>query len=409
MGVIITHVAFSTGVVLGSDAGPPKQGIWSILAVGLEVSLGPFFILSGMLLYRPFARRTILGKQVPPLRHFFLRRLLRLVPAYWVLAAFCLLLLNFSSIHSAWYVLRPLLFMQDYDYVWYAGMDPTWTVPTELQFYIVLPLLAVLMHRLAKGVADPVQKIRRMSVPLVGLVVVGFAFTAYMHKASLGPWPTVYWWPFSRVGLFGIGMWMALQSVLAEARPQKLPGIYRLAASRPNLYWLVALAALAVDCISPFGHRGTWDYGSPLFAVVQQVAFTTFAAALCIPLVAPKGRSRFIEAVLSNRPMRYLGRISYGLYLWHFAVMYLWFQSGSIFGAPPKLAFFLIGTVGFWEMVTVVIIGSIVFSSVSYYLIERPLLLWGERIVARSKARKAATVTALPQSPTTAEPERKSA
>lgn len=385
LGVIVTHVAFSTGVVLGSEAGPPQQGIWSILVAGLEVCLGPFFILSGMLLYRPFARATIAGRKWPSVGPYFLRRALRLLPPYWLLAVVCLLLLNFSSIHSAWYVLRPILLMQDYDYVWYAGMDPTWTVPTEAQFYILLPLVGLLMARLGRGAADPAARGRRMLIPIGFLLLVGFAFTAYMHAPSLGVWPTVYWWPFSRIGLFGLGMGLAVLTSVAEASPEKTPGLLRFAGRRPNLFWVAALAMYGVNCLAPFGHRGTWDYGSIPFALVQHVAFLSFAFLAVVPLVAPKAQSRLMEGLLSNRPMRFLGRISYGMYLWHFAVMYFWFRSGSIFGAPPKLAFFLIGTVGFWEMVTVVVLGTIAVAALSYYFFERPIIMWGERLTRGRK------------------------
>ncbi|MCX4970656.1 acyltransferase [Streptomyces sp. NBC_00654] len=393
MVVVITHVAFSTGVVLGSESGPPQKGIWSILSVGAEVGLGPFFILSGMLLYKPFARATLGGARKPVLGEFFLRRGLRLMPAYWLLTAVCLLLLNFSSINSIWYVLRPILLMQDYDYVWYAGMDPTWTIPTEAQFYLVLPLLAWLMHWLAGRVVDPARKIRRMMIPLAVMIVVGFLFTGYMHMESMGPWPPEYWWPFSRLGLFGIGMGMAILSVRAEQSPGEMPALYRLAIRRPNLFWVGALVAYLVNCTSPLGKWGTWDYGTPQFAMLQHISFLAFAFLLMVPLVAPDASSPLMDRVLTNRPTRFLGRISYGIYLWHFVVMYLWFQSGSIFGAPPVPAAFLVGKVGFWEMLAVVVAGTLVLATVSYYFFERPLLNWGERVIKKRRDARSAADT----------------
>ena len=381
--VVIVHVAFSTGVVLGSESGPPQEGIWSILAVGLEVGLGPFFILSGMLLYKPFARMTLIGTPRPTLGKFFLRRGLRLLPGYWLLTAFCLLLLNFSSIDSVWYVLRPIVLLQNYDYMWYAGMDPTWTIPTEAQMYLVLPLLALLMHRLAGRVSDPARKVRRMMIPLGVMVVAGWAFAGYMHMEHLGPWPPEYWWPFSRFGLFAIGMGLAILSVRAESEPDAMPAVYRAARKRPNLFWVGALASYLVVCAAPLGEPGTWDYGTPQFAMVQHVAFVAFAFFLMVPLVAPKASSPLMDTVLSNRPTRFLGRISYGIYLWHFVVMYLWWQDGSVFGAPPQFANALIDRAGFWELLAVVVAGSIAIATVSFYFFERPLMRLGERWIRR--------------------------
>lgn len=391
MGVVITHVSFTTWVVMGSEAGDPRYGIWSILAAGLTVSLGPFFILSGMLLYRPFVRRTLAGTPRPKLGSFFARRAARLLPAYWLVVVFSLLFLNFTMIDSAWYVLRPLVLLQNYDFLWYAGLDVTWTVPTEAQFYIMLPILAMITHRLARNVDDPARKARRMLIPLGVLLVIGFAWTAYMHQPELGPWPEVYWWPISRVGLFGLGMALAVVSVLHEVAPEKAPAWYRLAVRRPNLVWTGALLAYAVNCAQPLGTPGTSDYLKPSAALVQHAVFLSFAVLMVLPLVAARQPTRLMEALLSNAVMRYLGRISYGIYLWHFPMMFLWFQSGSIFGGDPIPVQVLRGTIPFWELAIAVVVGTIVLASLSWYLFEKPIINLVERWL-RSR-QPAATVT----------------
>jgi peptidoglycan/LPS O-acetylase OafA/YrhL len=381
--VVITHVAFSTGVVLGSESGPPQKGIWSIMAVGLEVGLGPFFVLSGMFLYKPFARYTLQGRSKPSLKPYFVRRVARILPGYYLLTGFCLLFLNFTSIDSVWYVLRPLLLMQDYDYLWYAGMDPSWTVPTEMQFYLVLPLIALLMHRMAARVTDPAAKVRRMMIPLGVMVLAGWAFTAYKHSPHLGPFPPEFWWPFSYLALFALGMGLAILSVRAEQEPAATSGLYRLAARKPGLFWSAALVTYAVVCSAPMGNAGTWDYGTPQSAVIQHILFFVFAFLIMVPLVAPGAKTPLVDKALSNGPIRFLGRISYGIYLWHFVMMYLWFQSGSIFGAPPQPAGMLLDKAGFWELLTVVVLGTTVIATASYYLLERPLLRVADRIVAK--------------------------
>jgi peptidoglycan/LPS O-acetylase OafA/YrhL len=377
--VVLTHVAFAT-IVLSSDFGSPPQGIWSILAAGQVGAIGPFFLMSGMLLYRPFARAAIVGTQKPALRPFFIRRAARLLPAVWLLVTFCLLVLNLSSIDGLWYVLRPYLLLHYYDFSFYAGLDVTWTVPTETQFYLALPVMAWIMGRLARTASDPAQRARRMLAPLGVLIAVQFVWTAYIH-GTLGPWPPEFFWPFSISGLFAIGMALAIWLVLAEVDPGRPPGLFRAAVKRPNLFWLGALAAYAINCAQPFSTPGTADWLSPAAALVRHAMLLSFSFLIMVPLVVPGASSRLMESLLSNPPMRYLGRISYGIYLWHFAAMYLVFQTGSVFGESPTPVGFLLGQFGFWELMVPTVLLTIAFATVSFFLLERPVIRLGDRVI----------------------------
>jgi peptidoglycan/LPS O-acetylase OafA/YrhL len=340
--------------------------------------------MSGMFLYRPFVKMTLAGAPKPALGQFFLRRGARLLPAFWLLTAFCLLVLNFSSIDGLWYVLRPFLLMEIYDHQWYAGMDVVWTVPTEVQFYIALPILAWLGHRFARGATDPARKARRLLYPLGVLVVVQLAWTVYVH-GSFEMWPPEYYYPFGVAGLFAIGMAMAIWNVLAEVAPDKEPRFFGLARRRPNMFWIGALAMWAINCFQPFAVAGTADWIGPEAAVIRSTLLLSFSFLIMVPLVVPNATSRVMTALLGGRVIRYLGSISYGIYLWHFAVMYLVFGSGSIFGEiiPVHL---LIGKFGYWELVVPVVLGTVLAASVSYYVLERPIIRLVERRVKRKQA-----------------------
>jgi peptidoglycan/LPS O-acetylase OafA/YrhL len=379
MAVVVTHVAFST-IVLSSAAGPPPQGFWSILAAGQTSAIGPFFLLSGLLLYRPFARATLQGRQKSSLGKFFVRRAARLLPAFWLLTAVSLALLNYDAIGSAWDVLRPFALMHVYDQHYYAGLDVAWTVPAEIQFYLALPVVAWIMHRLAKGVADPVRKARRMMIPLVVLVAAQFAWVFYIYGV-LDPWPPEFFYPFSVTGLFALGMAIAVWQVVSEVAPDRQPGILRAAARHPNLFWLGALGTYVISCTQPFATPGTADWLSPEAGLVRTTMLILFTVFATLPLVMPDMRSRLVEAVLSNRVMRFLGRISYGIYLWHFFVMYLVFQSGAIFGETAPVGL-LLGKFGFWELLVPTLLGTIAIAALSHYLYEKPITDFIERKTA---------------------------
>jgi peptidoglycan/LPS O-acetylase OafA/YrhL len=397
LAVILCHAGFTTGT-LGAGNQPLGFAPGAILINGLRgVAIGPFFLLSALFLYRPFARRTLAGAPKPDLARFFVRRFLRLMPAYWVLVAFCLLFINFdrSILHGAWDWIRPFVLMNSYNFHWYAGLDPTWTVPTEMQFYLVLPLVAGLMHWFGRKGTDPRKKAARMMIPLSVFVAFGVAWTAYVHLPSKGPFPTEYWWAFWSVGLFATGMALAIVSVLAEISPNNKPALHRWALRRPNLFWLGALAIFAINAAEFLGGRpGYTDWETIPGGILQYWLIIAFSFFLVVPLAVPGASSRLMNVTFGNRPMQYLGRISYGIYLWHFAVMYLILRSGSIFGGPPLLAPFLRGKMGFWVLIPGVTAGSIAIATVSYFLLERPLIQMGERWAARRQERRAAAAAA---------------
>jgi peptidoglycan/LPS O-acetylase OafA/YrhL len=203
--------------------------------------------------------------------------------------------------------------------------------------------------------------------------VAGFAWTIYIHRASMGPFPKQYWWPFWGTGLFALGMTFTVLSVRAQVAPDRPPLLYRAIAKRPNLFWLGALAAYAVNCAAPWGRRAYGDWQTVPAGLSQYVLSLVFAFLLLAPLQVPNATSRFMDAVLGNPVMRYLGRISYGIYLWHFVVIDLWMRSGSVFGhviMPQQLR----GTIGFWELMAATTLGSVAVASVSYFVLERPIL-----------------------------------
>ena len=83
--VVTTHVAFSTAFAVGGSLGA--------VAARFDIGVAIFFLLSGFLLYRGWARSGLTGARVPGSRVFYRRRLWRILPAYWVMVLAVLFLL----------------------------------------------------------------------------------------------------------------------------------------------------------------------------------------------------------------------------------------------------------------------------------------------------------------------------
>ncbi|MEU6040974.1 acyltransferase [Actinomadura sp. NPDC047616] len=384
--VLFYHVAFAGGLL--GMLNEPKDPFWGVVASGLEVFLPPFFVLSGFLLYRSFARATITGAPWPALGNFMWRRVLRIVPGFWVVTIVTLLVMNLHSINGIWYVLRPLLMLHSFKIENFpVGMEPTWTVTTEFAFYLVLPPFAWLIARYARRADDPVRRARRIMLPLAGFVAFGVVWHVYCSLPSLrqsSPFgmSDLTFWPPHYAGTFAIGMALAVLAVRAETAAEP-PRLYRLVRQRPNLCWLAALAVFAVNLYKPFGPAAVPDWSGFTQAQIDYVLSLTFAALFVAPLTVPGVRWRFADAVLANAPVRFLGRISYGVYLWHMLVLDVAIGEGSINGrtAPmDPVAYQAAGMdVGMWPLLAITFFGTVAVAAASHYLFERPVARLGHR------------------------------
>lgn len=388
MGVLTTHVAFSAGQVRWNEAPGLEgagNGVAAVLLQQLSVSLPIFFTLSGLLLYRPFAMATIVGTARPELKPYLWRRALRTLPAYWVMVLVCLVVLNRDAVTNVWQVLRPLLLLQIYSTEAQmsggAGFEQAWSLCTEIAFYFLLPVLAWILDRLARGATDPVARARRVLLALAVPVAVGIGYTAWVHQPWLGLWPIQQTWAFGWIGFIAVGMALAVLSAAREAVPRPVLSPYTRMCHRPLLCWAGALLTYVLLCLSPVGDPGSANYPGVGQSVVELVGYQVFGLLVVLPLTVTVGGSRFIGIVLTNPVVLFLGRISYGVYLWHIALIY--FVNGSMFGAPDFLVL--------WASVAG---GSIALATVSYYVIEKPAMRLRERLGKATVEPSIATIAA---------------
>ncbi|QFU93316.1 O-acetyltransferase OatA [Amycolatopsis sp. YIM 10] len=371
LGVLLTHVGlYSAQVALTEFPGmeQPGNGFAGVLLQQLHVSLPIFFVLSGVLLYRPWVLAALGGTKKPGVKPYLWRRALRTLPAFWVTLAVVLIAFNSEGIQNVWHVVRPFLLLHVYENeAWVFGLEQSWSLSTEIAFYALLPVLAWALHRVARGGADVAAKARRILLVLGAVVVAGFAFAAYTFTESLGSWPIEDKWPLKWMGFIAVGMALATLSAAAELQPEKSPSLYRFLARKPASAWAAALVVYLIACFQPFGDSGSANYPDMAQGMVEQVLYLSFGLLAVAPLTLPDTRSRLIDAVLTNRVMLYLGKISYGLYLWHIAIIYFWNEGA--FGAD-----------GFWKLLGICLAGSIVAATLSYYLIESPAMRLREKL-----------------------------
>ena len=105
--VLLLHTAWISGFTLRSSLG--------IYTARLEIGVSIFFLISGFLLYRPFVLSHLTGERSPNTRRFWQRRLLRIVPAYWLALTVLTYGFHLVSLGPGWQgVVSHYLFLQIY-------------------------------------------------------------------------------------------------------------------------------------------------------------------------------------------------------------------------------------------------------------------------------------------------------
>jgi peptidoglycan/LPS O-acetylase OafA/YrhL len=118
---------------------------------------------------------------------------------------------------------------------------------------------------------------------------------------------------------------------------------------------------------------------SAMMATVGYTAVAASSAALVAFLLTGSGRT---ANVFNNPAAVYLGQISYGLYLWHFPII---FMVGDKFGSR-------------WISTVAVIVATVIVASASYFFLERPLIRLARRHQSRVSGRHRVTNMGAPPS-----------
>ncbi len=353
LAVLTTHVSFRSGITSSGDAIGPFMA-------RLEVGVALFFVLSGFLLYRPFASAAINGRKGPGSFRYLWKRALRVLPAYWVMMATVLFAFNLEFMKDAWDWIVPMGLLQIYEPLRLpvAG-EQTWSLATEVAFYAALPLLA-LVPRLLGG-KTPAKRVRRQLGFVSVLIVVGIAWTISVYSS---------WWPLDLLSgmwlpayldWFGVGMAMAILTTRTDMITRFQTTISALA-SAPWTCWAVSAFLLWIASTPIAGPLSVYPAPTSGESIVKHLIYLVAAVFLVLPLVGGEQVPRAATAVLANPVSRYLGKISYGIFLWHMAVIEVWLRVSDTpeFGGR------------FWATYSVTILGSVAVASASYYLIERP-------------------------------------
>ena len=345
LSVLVLHVQFG-------DLPDPFPRFISHLSLGVVI----FFVVSGFLLYRPFIAARAGGAASPALGDYAKRRFLRIFPAYWLVLTVLTILPGTVGVQGGnpvpqYALLHTLPVAGGPTCRLFCDLAHTWSLVAELTFYAVLPFYALVAFWLTRSL----NQRSWMRVEL-GILAVLATASVLLRTVSPGGGAPSPWIDHTVIGYwlwFAFGMGLAVASVGLNGSERR-PALVRLTASNPIVPWLVAIVTYVAIClwlpVSSFPAAKT-------DRLVNFVGLGLVAFLVVLPAVFSDQRGGLPRRVLAHPLLAWLGLISYGVFLWHFAI------AGEVTPGMPY---------GIALAVTLAL--SVVVAAASYYLVERPIL-----------------------------------
>ncbi len=318
-----------------------------------DLGVSAFFVLSGFLITWLLLNEYDTAGTIS-LRNFYSRRVLRIFPAYYFFITVSCLIDYFRG--HPWngaFGLSGFFYLVNY-YNATHGHPPTsiahaWSLAVEEQFYALWPLVLLMLVRRGRGRA----------LAILALVIAAIAaWRSYLYLDLGVGTPYVYNAFDTRFDNVAVGCFLALGT-----RERWFLRLARLAA-RSALLPLVSLGLLLVSRCATIA---SYHYS---------LGFTVDAFLVMVLLVQVLQLYRHpLWSWLQHPVVRYLGIISYPLYLWH-----VWgLGVGARLPLPPAAQF----------MVSVAV--CIVVASGSYFVIEKPFLALKKRFTPSAPVAVSAT------------------
>lgn len=319
-----------------------------------------FFVLSGFLITALLIQEWEQNHSIS-FRGFYIRRGLRLLPPLVVLIAVCLAVAavypepeGFAAKSKS--ILIALFYLANVLPVYHA-LFHTWSLGIEEQYYLLWPFLLFALLRL---------KLDRRTVVLV--LVAGVAIVAF-HRASLwhgGANPVrLYTGLDTRADSLLVGA--IIGALISWNMVPRKPWLL----SALKVITVVSLCGLAflmivLPSISPFLYYGGYTLVALMVAgIITNLFFAPFA---------------FVVAALEMPWLRWFGRLSYGLYLWHFPV----YRAYDFLVPPLSVRSY---TVSIFVPFIIKFALAVAVATLSFYFIEKPALSLKKRFRATSASR----------------------
>ncbi len=307
-----------------------------------------FFVLSGYLITGILLRSRNISEtrnesKFLAAKQFYIRRTLRIFPVYYAtLFVFFIMNLPFAREYISWYSTYTTNFLLYFRQDWLGYFSHLWTLAVEEQFYILWPFVILFIPR----------KFLLKSIYIIILIGPVFRVIMYLMEGGINNSFQSLLTP-SNMDCFGVG------ALLAYFRLYNIDKLeFKTAFSKVIAALSVVTIALLVMFGGVIGENSS--FGVNIFV---QVLFKTAIIVFSIFLIAKAsiGIGGLLKPVFDNKALMYIGKISYGVYLFHPFCIAVYKYLG--FSVKNNMY------VNFVIMFTLVM----VISSLSWFLFERPI------------------------------------
>jgi peptidoglycan/LPS O-acetylase OafA/YrhL len=339
----------------------PHHSIYNLLAPIIyfgESGVILFFLLSGFLLFLPYAKSLVFNTIWPSSRRFYLRRFFRIIPAYYSTLFFMILFFHPTFLHrNLWHVVWTFLTFRMGFELSQSIDGPFWTLAIEFQFYLLLPLIAwVLSLIVPRGVVY--WRVAKLVFCLFLLMLWG-ELTRYwgLHIASTSKLdfliphriaqllePYIYGDNGKYFEVFAVGMLLSVLYTYAQCAitADYWQRILRRFSSLLLIGGLLVLYFLSiihfylanVDVSRHVNFTHTYTFLDPYMGRIvhywqlyQALAYAiSYGLCMCAILYGPPKLKRPFEWSV----FRWIGLISFSLYMWHVPFMILFMNAIGI-------------------------------------------------------------------------------
>jgi len=311
-----------------------------------------FFVLSGFLitniLLNSFESKNYF-------KNFYSRRILRIFPLYYlslILFLFIIPAINPSLLQMSYYQEHQLWFwtyLQNWPLIIKGdetgnALNHYWSLAIEEQYYLIWPLIILLLKKPKRIVALCV---------LLLIIVITARFYMWKNSDQLPYYERAFL--FTRIDGILIGSMLA--------------AIYKINIHLLRKYFTIFLLALTAVNYLFYLYKKTQSPDFPVWAIA---GFTTFSLIFALAVYeAVMKDNRFINFILTNPILRFLGKYSYGFYIFHWPIFLITKPHIDTFlskvMATEGIAFHIISSL-------IATLAGLLISVVSYHLFEKHFL-----------------------------------
>lgn len=341
LAVLMIHTSQYT-LRINDDLPPFADAIIYNGTMGVQL----FYLLSAFTLFLSFSQR---GNEKKAIRNYFIRRFFRIAPLYYIAIFYYLWQIRYfagdNPTISAANIVSNFAFLHGFSPYWINAIVPGgWSVGVEMTFYCLLPILFMLIKNSRQA-----WYFTLVALALRYVLLYYFRNHPLIDDHRLWSQYLFYYLP-GQLPIFSLGI-VCYFMIYERDKPQL---------SSKHFFWGFCIIGicLAVKADMIF---------SPLF---------NFGLAFLLLVLATE---HYHPRMLFNPVFKFIGQISYTIYLTHFAALHLLIKLQALnllngVGWAITLANFLVNYF-------LILLVSVLFSSVLYYLIELPMQRVGSRII----------------------------